>query len=181
MDQDLLLTTALLSRTPAALDAFLRGLPDAWARANEGDDTWSPWDIVGHLIHADRTLWLARARHILTVGEEQPFEPFKRRGHLKSSQGKSLPELLDEFAAVRPESLRELRVLDLQPADLARRGQHPALGSVTLANLLATWAAHDLNHFHQLSRVMARQYRDATGAWGRYLGVLQCDAHGAAA
>ena len=181
MEQDLELTIALLSRTPQTFDSLLRHLPGAWALANEGEGTWSPWDVVGHLIHADRTLWLVRIHHILGVGEARPFEPFRRHGHQKSSQGQSLGQLLDDFAGVRAERLRDLRELNLQPADLDRRGQHPALGSVTLSNLLATWAAHDLNHLHQISRIMARQYRGATGSWARYLGVLQCDAHGASA
>jgi hypothetical protein len=175
------LTVALLSRTPRTLEALLRDLPDAWALANEGEGTWSPWDVVGHLIHADRTLWLVRIHHILRVGEAQPFEPFQRRGHQQSSQGQSLGQLLDEFSRVRAEKLRELRGLNLQSADLQSRGHHPALGSVTLSNLLATWAAHDLDHVHQISRAMAGQYRQATGPWARYLGVLQCQGHGASA
>jgi hypothetical protein len=171
-------TVALLSRTPSAFNALLRDLPETWTHRNEGENTWSAFDVVGHLIHTDRTNWIPRTKAILQHGEAQPFPAFDRFGHLRTSQGKSLPDLLDEFARVRSESLNELRVLNLRPEDLERRGQHPALGSATLSQLLATWATHDLNHLHQLSRVMAYQYRDAVGPWRRYLGVLHCDGHG---
>jgi hypothetical protein len=172
-------TIALLSNTPAAFDALLRGLPDAWTLRNEGGNSWSVFDVVGHLIHADRTDWLPRARVILQFGDSQPFPPFDRLGQQKESQGKSLAHLLDEFARVRSESLDQLRALNLQPQDFDRRGRHPALGTVMLSQLLATWAAHDLNHLHQISRIMAHQYREAVGPWSAYLGVMQCDGHGA--
>src|SRR5271166_2792337 len=169
--------TAVLARTPATLDALLRGLPDVWVYANEGNETWSAFDIVGHLIVGERTDWMARARIILEHGEARTFDPFDRLAQLKESQGKSLPQLLDDFARLRRENLAALRALNLQPSDLARRGKHPALGTVTLAELLATWAVHDLTHMHQLSRVMAHQYRGAVGPWSAYLGVLQCAGH----
>lgn len=177
MEFNLPATTALLDRTPAVLNALLRGLPEMWTRRNEGQDTWSAFDIVGHLIHGERTDWMPRCRIILADGEARAFEPFDRLGHLKPSQGKSLEQLLDEFARLRQENLAALRDLRLQPRDLERRGRHPALGVVTLEELLATWAAHDLTHLHQLSRVMAHQYRDAVGPWSAYLGVLQCAGH----
>src|SRR5664279_4059798 len=170
-------TISFLSGTPAALNALLRDLPEMWTRGNEGKNTWSPFDVISHLIHAERTDWIPRARMILQFGESQPFLPFDRLGHEKESQGKSLSQLLDEFARVRSENLGELRALNLQPQDLDRRGQHPALGAVTLSQLLATWAVHDLTHLHQLSRVMAHQYREAVGPWSAYLGVLRCDGH----
>ena len=151
---------ALLTRTPATLNALLRGLPELWTHQNEGADSWSAFDIVGHLIFADRTDWMPRVRTILERGEARPFEPFDRFAQMKESEGKSLQQLLDDFARVRSESLAALQALNLQSADLARRGRHPALGSVTLSQLLATWAVHDLTHLHQLSRVMAYQYRD---------------------
>ena len=169
---------ALLSRTPAALNALLRGLPDIWVCSNEGTDTWSAFDIVGHLIFADRTDWMPRLRIILEHGESRPFDAFDRLGQVKESQGKSLNQLLDEFARVRNESLDALRALNLQPADLDRRGRHPALGSVALSELLATWAVHDLTHLHQLARVMAHQYREDVGPFSAYLGVLHCAGHG---
>ena len=175
-------STAILSRTPVILNALLRDLPDIWALSNEGTnaegrETWSAFDIVGHLIAGERTDWMARARIILERGEARPFDPFDRLAQERESQGKSLEQLLDEFSRLRGENLAALRALNLQPLDLARRGTHPALGSVTLSQLLATWAVHDLTHLHQLSRVMAHQYRDAVGPWRAYLGVLHCAGH----
>lgn len=170
---------ALLARTPAALDALLRDLPDSWTRRNEGENTWSAFDIVGHLIHCERTDWLPRTKWLLEHGEAQPFPPFDRLGHVRESQGKSLPQLLDEFAQLRSENLAELRAMNLQPCDLSRLGLHPALGPLTLSDLLAAWAAHDLNHLHQLSRVMATQYRETIGPFTKLMGVFHCNAHGA--
>ena len=179
MEHNLSETIALLIRTPAALNALLRDLPETWTHRNEGESTWSVFGIVGHLIHAERTDWIPRAKFLLQFGETLPFPPFDRLGHVRESQGKSLPQLLDEFARVRSESLGQLRGLNLQPEDLPRRGCHPAFGSVTLAQLLATWAAHDLTHLHQISRVMAHQYSQAVGPWSAYLGVLRCAGHSA--
>jgi hypothetical protein len=170
-------TAALLEKTPRTLDTLLRDLPDAWTRANEGPNTWSAYDIVGHLIHGERTDWIPRARMILEFGETRAFEGFDRFAQERESKGKSLPELLDEFAHARSKSLDDLRALDLQPDDLDRRGRHPVFGAVTLGQLLATWAAHDLTHIHQISRVMAHQYREAVGPWTVFLGVLQCSGH----
>ena len=172
-------TIALLSRTPSALNALLRDLPDAWTVHNEGDKSWSPYDIVGHLIHGERTDWMPRARMILEQGENRAFDPFDRLAQERESQGKSLTKLLDEFGNVRSENLDALRAMSLKPADFERRGRHPALGVVTLSQLLATWAVHDLTHLHQVSRVMAYQYREVVGPWSAYLGVLHCQGHGA--
>src|SRR6266478_558211 len=171
--------SAVLTRTPATLDALLRGLPNIWVRSNEGKDTWSAFDIVGHLIVGERTDWMPRVRILLEHGEARPFDPFDRFAQLKQSQAKSLEQLLDDFARLRRANLGALQALNLQPEDLSRRGRHPALGVVTLSELLATWAVHDLTHVHQLSRVMAHQYRDAVGPWSAYLGVLQCTGHSA--
>ena len=168
---------ALLRRTPASLDALLRGLPDLWTRGNEGPDTWSPYDIVGHLIHGEYTDWVPRARHIFEHGESRPFPPFDRTAQFTESRGKSLDQLLDELAAARNQSLATLNSLNITPADLNRRGLHPKLGPVSLGNLLATWTAHDLTHLHQISRVMALQYRNAVGPWTAFLGVMQCTGH----
>jgi hypothetical protein len=179
MEHDLQYTMALLTRTPAVLDALLRDLPDAWTLRHEGENTWSAFEVVGHLIHAERTDWIPRARLVLQFGETQPFQSFDRGGHRRESQGKSLGQLLDEFARVRSENLGELRGLNLRHDELERRGRHPALGVVTLAQLLATWAAHDLTHLHQISRIMAHQYREAVGPWSAYLGVLRCAGHSA--
>jgi DinB superfamily len=177
MEHNLQDTISLLSRTPAVLSALLRDLPEAWTLRSEGDNTWSAFDVVGHLIHGERTDWMHRARIILQFGEARAFEPFDRLGQVREIQGKSLGELLDEFARLRAENLGELRDFNLGREDLDRRGLHPALGVVTLSELLATWAAHDLTHLHQISRVMAHQYREAVGPWSRYLGVLQCAGH----
>ena len=174
MEHNLDHTIALLERTPGALDELLRGLPAAWTDANEGGDSWSPREIVAHLAHADRTDWIPRIRHLLQFGETQPFPPFDRLGQRHAMQGKSLPEVLEDFTSARAASLDELRGLNLSPADLERRGTHPTFGSVTLSQLLATWAAHDLTHLHQISRVMAHQYREAVGPWTQFLGVMQC-------
>jgi len=170
-------TIAVLTRTPATVDALLRGLPASWVRSNEGKDTWSAFDIVGHLIVGERTDWMPRVRVILESGEARPFDPFDRFAQLKESQNKSLEQLLDDFARLRRENVAALQALNLQPEDFSRRGRHPALGVVTLSQLLATWAVHDLTHVHQLSRVMAHQYREAVGPWSEYLGVLNCSGH----
>jgi hypothetical protein len=155
----------------------MRDLPEIWTLRNEGEKSWSAFDVVGHLIHADRTDWMPRAKTILQFGETRPFESFDRLGHVRGSQGKSLAQLLDEFARVRSEKLDELRALNLRQEDLERRGRHPALGTVTLSELMATWAAHDLTHLHQISRIMAYQYREAVGPFSTYLGVIQCAGH----
>jgi hypothetical protein len=170
---------AVLTRTPATLNALLRGLPRIWVRGTEGIDTWSAFDIMGHLVYAERSDWMPRVRIVLEKGEARLFDPFDRFAQLKESQDKSLEQLLDDFAHLRRENLAALHALNLQQEDLARRGKHPALGVVTLSELLATWAVHDLTHLHQLSRVMAHQYRGVVGPWSAYLGVLQCAGHSA--
>ena len=177
MEHNLQHTVSLLARTPAAFNALLRGLPVTWTFRNEGENTWSAFDVIGHLIHGERTDWMPRLRLVLQFGETRTFEPFDRWAQLRENQGKSLDQLLDEFARLRAENLNELRALNLRPEDLELRGRHPALGVVTLSGLLATWAAHDLTHLHQISRIMAHQYREAVGPWSKYLGVLQCQGH----
>ena len=179
MEHNLPHTISLLTRTPAALNALLRDLPETWTLRNEGENTWSAFDVVGHLIHGERADWMPRVRMILQFGETKPFDPFDRWGQKREIQGKSLGQLLDEFAHLRSENLGELRALNLRQEELERRGLHPALGVVTLSALLATWAAHDLTHLHQISRVMAHQYRQAVGPWSEYLGVLHCAGHSA--
>ena len=179
MEQDLEQTMPLLARTPAALNALLRDLPESWTHRNEGEGTWNAFEVVGHLIDCERTNWIPRAKIILEFGENQPFTPFDRGGHIRETQGKSLGQLLEEFARLRSENLDELRTWNLQPDDFAKRGRHPSFGAVTLSELLATWAAHDLTHLHQISRIMAHQYREAVGPWSKFLGVLQCTGHSA--
>jgi hypothetical protein len=177
MEHDLRETIALLGRTPAALDSLLRDLPETWTHRDEGENTWSVFDVVGHLIHGEHTDWMPRAKMVLQFGETRTFEPFDRRGHVRESAGKSLGQLLDEFARLRAKNLDELRALNLQPKDLELRGRHPFFGVVTLSELLATWAAHDLTHLHQISRIMAHQYQEAVGPWTAFLGVMQCAGH----
>ena len=163
---------AQLAATPALLDAWLRGLPDDWTHANEGGETWSPFDVVGHLIHGEKTDWLPRLQRILDYGEDQAFDPFDRFAQFEASRGKTLAQLLDEFASRRRASLEQLDQLGLRDADLDRRGRHPALGAVTMRQLLATWVAHDLDHVMQIARVLAYRYRDEVGPWRAYLRVI---------
>lgn len=177
MNPDLADTIALLTRTPAALNALLRDLPESWTHRNEGEHTWSPYEVIGHLIHGEYTDWIPRAKMILEFGESKAFEPFDREAFKRQSKDKSLPHLLDDFARLRSENLDELRKLHLHETDLSKRGRHPALGVVTLSELLASWAAHDLTHLHQIARVMAHQYRAAVGPWTRFMGVMQCAGH----
>lgn len=162
----------ILRRTPATLDALLRGAPDHWIHADEGESTWSPFDVVGHLLHGEETDWIPRARIILEQGEARAFDPFDRFAQQKKSAGKTLTDLLDTFARRRAENLDVLRLWELTEADMAKRGRHPELGTVTLGQLLATWTAHDLSHVAQISRVMCRQYTSAVGPWRAYLPIL---------
>jgi methionine--tRNA ligase beta chain len=163
----------ILRRTPATLNALLRGVPDAWTMGNEGPDTWSPYDILGHLIHGEQTDWIPRARIILEHGESRAFEPFDRFAQFEKSKGKSPGELLDEFEALRKRNLTALEEMKITSDQLTRRGRHPELGSVTLGELLATWVAHDLSHIAQAVRVMCKQYSEAVGPWKEYLPLLK--------
>jgi len=162
---------AILERTPACLSALLSGLPEKWVRVTEGEGRWSPYDVIGHLIHGERTDWIPRVRHIMT-GDARPFEPFDRAAQFTESQGKSLCELLATFAGLRAENLLALSALDLTGQDLTREGLHPDLGKVTLGQLLATWVVHDLDHMTQVARTMAKAYAEETGPWKVYLSIL---------
>lgn len=172
MDFDLNAGIAILERTPATFRAMLAGLPPMWTDATEGPDTWSPYVIMGHLIHAERTDWITRAELILGQGPNRRFTPYDRFAQFRDSKGKSLAELLDEFERVRAENVATLWRWKLTDAQLALEGEHPAFGPVTLRQLLATWVAHDLGHVAQAARVMAKQYREAVGPWRAYLPVL---------
>jgi hypothetical protein len=163
---------AILGRTPATLDALLRDLPNGWVAATEGEQTWSPFDIVGHLIHGERTDWMPRVRIILEHGESRPFDKFDRFAQFAASKGRTMNSLLDEFASLRTENLRDLSALNLTDADLSRRGRHQEFGAVTLRQVLATWTAHDLDHLMQISRALARQYSDEVGPWRAYLRII---------
>lgn len=165
----------ILRRTPHVLRAQLLDLPEAWTDATEGHGTWSPFDIVGHLIHGERTDWVPRIEHMLQHGDAVPFPAFDREAMFAASKGLSLRELLDTFAGLRAESLARLQAFRLTDADLSRRGRHPEFGVVTMGQHLATWVAHDLGHVSQVVRVMARQYTDAVGPWRGYLSILRPD------
>lgn len=164
---------AVLTRTPAVLDALLRDLPEAWTHATEGPGTWSPYVVMGHLVHGERADWMPRLEIILQHGPARAFDPFDREAQFTDSQGKTLPELLDEFSSWRRQGLARLRELDLQPDQLDLTGTHPAFGLVTVRQLLATWTAHDLAHLVQVSRVMAKRYRKEVGPWAQYLSVMR--------
>lgn len=170
---DLEHATDILSRTPAVLDSLLRNLSAGWAFGNEGAQTWSPFDVLGHLVHGERTDWLPRVRMILQSGESKTFEPFDRFAQFEASRGKSVEELLGEFAELRSGNVRALNELNLTAEDLARKGAHPELGTVTLEELLATWVVHDLDHVAQITRTMSKQYGEAVGPWEAYLSVLK--------
>lgn len=163
---------AILERTPAVLRALLGGLPAGWVVTDEGPDTFSPLEVVGHLVHGERTDWMVRARMILDHGESVVFEPFDRFAHRVESAGEPLDALLDAFAELRGRNLAALRARRLTDADLDRRGRHPDLGSVTLRQLLAAWTVHDLAHLGQIARVMAKRYGVAVGPWAPYLRIL---------
>jgi hypothetical protein len=162
----------ILRRTPRALRELLLDVPDVWASATEGDGTWSPYDVVGHLIHGERTDWVPRVEHMLRHGDGVEFPPFDREAMLRASEGQSLTQLLDTFDQLRTTSLDRLAALGLTAADLSRRGRHPEFGVVSMRQHLATWVAHDLGHVGQIVRVMARQYTDAVGPWRAYLSIL---------
>jgi hypothetical protein len=172
MNFDLPHALEILERTPATFRALLGGLSAEWTAPNEGPDTFSAFDNVGHLIHGERTDWIPRARIILEQGPRRRFEPYDRFAQYRESRGKSMEMLLDEFARLRAENLATLRGWRLSDRELALEGEHPELGAVTLRQLLATWAAHDLGHVAQTARVMAKQYREAVGPWRTYLPVL---------
>lgn len=172
MDFDIRTGIQVLERTPGTLRAMLDGLSPTWFDATEGPETWSPYVVVGHLIHGERTDWIPRAEIILAQGDSRRFAPYDRFAQFTESEGKSLRQLLDEFAALRAANLRTLTGWALTDTELALQGEHPAFGPVTLRQLLATWVAHDLGHIAQVARVMAKQYRDAIGPWREYLPVV---------
>jgi uncharacterized damage-inducible protein DinB len=163
---------AILRRTPATLTGFLGGLPEAWTKATEGPDTWSAFDIVGHLLHGEETDWIERTRVILEYGEQRPFDSFNRTAMFEDYQGYSLDQLLEAFTQARAKNLATLDEIGITPEKLALTGTHPSLGTVTLSQLLSTWVVHDLNHVGQIVEVMSRQYAEAVGPWRVYLGIL---------
>ena len=162
----------ILDRTPAVLQSLLAGLSDDWIMPNEGPETFSPYDVVGHLIHGEKTDWTERAKMIMEFGDTKTFVPWNRFAQYEESKGKTLQELLDEFAAIRKENITWFKSLQLTEADLDKKGMHPVLGSVTLRNLLSTWVVHDLTHIAQVTRVMAKQYKGEMGPWPEFFRIL---------
>ena len=164
---------SVLTRTPLTLDTLLRDLPEAWTAATEGPGTWSPYDVIGHLIHGERVDWMPRLAIILEHGPARPFDRFDREAQFRESDERSLATLLDEFSSLRHENLARLRALNLQPSQFELQGSHPELGPVTVRQLMATWTAHDLAHILQVSRVMAKRFKQEVGPWAEYLSVMK--------
>lgn len=162
----------ILERTPAVYKVFLSGLSPDWTHCNEGGESWSAYDVVGHLIHGEKTDWMTRIELILGNSPHKTFEPFDRFAQFQDSKGKSLEELLDEFASLREANLQKLKALKLSEDDLDRKGMHPDLGEVSLRQLLSTWTIHDLGHLNQVSRVMVKQYKEEVGPWKAYSRIL---------
>lgn len=173
MQFDLDTAVSVLERTPAAIDALVAGLPDAWTKVNEAPGTWTVHEVVAHLIHAEHADWVPRVRHLLEHGASRPFPPFDRTFGFDEATARPLSELTREFARCRAESLDALASLHLTSEDLAREGRHPEFGVVRLDQHLATWVAHDFTHLSQIARVMAVQYRDAVGPWSAYLRIMR--------
>jgi hypothetical protein len=164
---------AVLERTPFVIEMLLRDLPREWTVKNEGGESWSPFDILGHFIHGEKTDWVPRMRIILSERNHTPFEPFDRFAQFQDSKGKTLSELMVEFKVRRKANMEILTSLNIGEEQLKRTGVHPAFGNVTLQQLLASWVAHDLNHIAQIARVMAKQYSEEVGPWKKYLGILK--------
>jgi len=163
----------ILERTPLTIETLLKGISPEWLKNNEGKNTWSPYEIVGHLIHGEKTDWIPRAMIILSNSENKTFEPFDRFAQMKENQEKTIEELLEEFKQLRNENLEKLVSLQINNSHLTKKGIHPELGEVNLKELLSCWVVHDLGHISQITRVMAKQYKDEVGAWEEYLGILK--------
>ena len=162
----------ILGRTPAVMNSLLSGIDDEWVMNNEGPETFSPYDVIGHLLHGEKTDWTARTKRILEFGDTKTFDVYDRFAQYEESKGKTLQQLLDEFAVLRKENITWFRSRELTEADLDKKGMHPRLGSVTLRNLLATWVVHDLTHIAQVTRVMAKQYKEEMGPWTEFFRIL---------
>ena len=173
MSFDLDRSIEILVRTPEVLNAMLNNISSKWTSVNEGGESWSAYDVIGHLIHGEKTDWIPRMEIILSNMEQKTFEPFDRFAQFEDSKGKSLTQLLDEFKSLREKNIETLRSKNITEKDLGRKGIHPAFGEVTLGQLLSTWVVHDLNHLAQISRVMAKQYKEEVGPWVEYLRILQ--------
>ncbi|TXN35055.1 DinB family protein [Flagellimonas hymeniacidonis] len=163
----------ILTKTPSVISNLLKDLPETWIKTNEGVDTWSPYDVVGHLIHGEKTDWIPRALIILGENEDKAFVPFDRFAQLKNSSSRTLKQLLAEFEELRTENIQKLQALSIDEQTLERKGIHPEFGEVTLKQLLATWVVHDLGHINQITRVMAKNYKIEVGPWTKYLAILR--------
>ena len=172
MKYNLIEAIQILERTPKVLSVYLKDLNDNWLMNNEGGESWSPFDVLGHLVHGEKTDWIARLHIILSDRDDKTFEPFDRFAQLKDSNGKTTNELLEEFQALRTHNIALLKAANIQPKDYIKTGIHPSLGTVTLEQLLSVWVAHDLGHIAQISRVMAKQYKENVGPWKEYLRVV---------
>lgn len=173
MKFDLTESVGILQRTPGVLRSLLSGLNEEWTHSNEGPDTFSPYDVLGHLVHGEKTDWMVRTRHLLAHGVSLPFEPYDRFAQYRESEGKTTEMLLDELEALRMANIASLQAMELTEEDLDKKGLHPSLGEVTLRNLLATWVAHDLTHIAQVTRVMAKQYKGEMGPWPAFFRILE--------
>lgn len=172
MQYDFIQSNIILERTPKVIRALLLGLPPDWLMTNEGPDTFSPFDVLGHLVHGEKTDWPARVKLILESGDSLPFAKFDRFAMYEESKGKCIDDLLDDFDQLRKTNLAWLNSLVLTKDDLLKPGLHPVLGPVSLENLLSTWVVHDLTHLAQICRVMAKQYKDAVGPWQEFFRLL---------
>ncbi|WP_190809380.1 DinB family protein [Flagellimonas sp. S3867] len=173
MEFNLTESIQILAKTPSVISNLLKDLPDAWVTTNEGGDTWSPYDVVGHLIHGEKTDWIPRAEIILGDKKNKAFEPYDRFAQFKNSKGKTLDQLLTKFRELRAENIKKLKALNIGEQALMKTGVHPEFGPVTLKQLLAAWVVHDLGHINQITRVMAKNYKVEAGPWPKYLTVLQ--------
>lgn len=165
--------TQILSRTPQVIEALLKGISDDWLMNNEGENTWSAYEIVGHLIHGEMTDWIPRAKIILSNSPNKTFEPFDRFAQQRQGKARAMTDLLEEFKKLRTKNIKELLSFKIDEKTLKKKGIHPELGEVNLKELLSTWVVHDLGHISQISRVMSKQYKDEVGPWKEYLGILK--------
>ena len=173
MNFELSKSIEILESTPLLLKSYLEGLSEEWIKNNEGENTWSPYDIVGHLIYGEKTDWIPRIRIILKNGKDKLFEPFDRFAQLHNDQTRPITDLIYEFQQLRSENLKELKRFEITSSDLMLKGIHPEFGEVTLQQLISTWTVHDLGHIAQISRVMSKQYKMEVGPWIDYLGILK--------
>ncbi len=162
-----------LQRTPEVIRYLISGVPEAVLSANEGPGTWSPVEVLGHLIYGEQEDWLPRTRIILEFGTDQPFEPFDRTGHEAFIKGKKTEELLEEFSVCRTSNVKKLQEMELSSGDLQRKGVHPEFGEISLKQMLAAWVVHDLGHINQIARVIAKAYHNEIGPWSKYLTIVR--------